>query len=173
MFNDVTVTPQTVPLKWQWWMEYQVSLTLSLVMTQSHESCQSHKVVQKKSRFGMFWQIWVKTCQNETLFVRLCGIVRLTSGVGRRNGSCRHKWLLLGALNGRFLIFTLQIFWFCRHMWRPLAPSGHESESWPLIFKRLIFVIGANAGEHLRLFEGNFYPRYHSLCSTQCQCHFV
>ena len=41
-----------------------------------------------------------------------------SSGVGRRNESCRHKWLLLGALNGHFLIFTLQIFCFCRHMWR-------------------------------------------------------
>ena len=40
------------------------------------------------------------------------------SGVGRRNESCRHKYLLLGALNGHFLIFTLQIFCFCRHRWR-------------------------------------------------------
>ena len=40
------------------------------------------------------------------------------AGVGRRNESCRHKWLLLGALNGHFEIFTLQIFRFCRHMWR-------------------------------------------------------
>ena len=26
--------------------------------------------------------------------------------------------LVLGALNGHFLLFTLQIFRFCRHMWR-------------------------------------------------------
>ena len=39
-------------------------------------------------------------------------------GVGRRNEACRHKWLFLGALNGHFIIFTLQIFCFCRHMWR-------------------------------------------------------
>ena len=41
-----------------------------------------------------------------------------TTGVGRRIESCRHNCLLLGALNGHFLIFTLQIFFFCRHMWR-------------------------------------------------------
>ena len=43
------------------------------------------------------------------------------AGVGRRNESRRHKWLLLGARNGHFVISTLQIFCFCRHMWRPLA----------------------------------------------------
>ena len=40
------------------------------------------------------------------------------TGVGRRNESCRHKWLLLDALNGHSQIFTLQIFCLCRHMWR-------------------------------------------------------
>ena len=32
------------------------------------------------------------------------------AGVGRRNESCRHRWLFLGALNSHFLIFTLRIF---------------------------------------------------------------
>ena len=34
------------------------------------------------------------------------------TGVGRRNESCRHKWLLLGALNGHFLLFTLVYRYF-------------------------------------------------------------
>ena len=33
----------------------------------------------------------------------------VAAGAGRRNESCRHKWLLLGALNGHILLFTLQI----------------------------------------------------------------
>ena len=45
-------------------------------------------------------------------------MIRNCSGVGRRKKSSRHKWLLLSALNGHFVIFTLQIFCFCRHMWR-------------------------------------------------------
>ena len=41
---------------------------------------------------------------------KVLGQLQSYSGVGRRNESCRHKWLFLGALNGHFLIFTLQIF---------------------------------------------------------------
>ena len=55
-------------------------------------------------------------------FHRYLGIIlHYEPGVGRRNESCRHKWLFLSVLNGHFWIFTLQIFCFCRHMWRPLA----------------------------------------------------
>ena len=56
--------------------------------------------------------------------------LKLSSGVGRRNDSCPHKWLLLGALNGHFLTFTLQIFCFFRHMWRcgdHLPTSAHNN----------------------------------------------
>ena len=51
----------------------------------------------------------------------------------RRNESCRHKWLLLGALNGHFVIFTLQIFCFCRHMWRC---GDHLKDVWPTLNQR-------------------------------------
>ena len=41
-----------------------------------------------------------------------------------------NKWLLLSALKGHSLIFTLHIFCFCRHMWRcgdHLPTSVYES----------------------------------------------
>ena len=60
-----------------------------------------------------------QTCfctQNDQLSM-LCSTV-LVAGVDRQIESCRHKWLLLGPLHGHLVIFTLQIFCFCRHMWR-------------------------------------------------------
>ena len=61
---------------------------------------------------------WRPTYFNFIYFERFFHTSLPLAGVGRRTESCRHNCLLLGALNGHFLIFTLQIFFFCRHMWR-------------------------------------------------------